>query len=384
MLDVWYADGPGAPIRAPADVLAAAGHDAEAAHRVTLGWTVQRLAWIDDPAFRGRTTLAGYGLAAAVADGRVDALPLRLSAVAAHLLSDPPDVAVVSAVRRGDDLAFGRSVGWADVLARVARQVVVEVDPDGPDLGAPVLAGNVVATIARPADPIQTASSRAADDVDLRIGELVASILPDEPTLQFGPGGIGEGIVRSIDRPVAVWSGLVTDAVADLNDRGHLRGPAVAAYAWGGAPLDALAVVGRLRLASATETHDLGRLASIPRFVACNTAIEVGLDGAVNIERAGDRTIAGVGGHADFCAGAARSPGGFSVVAVRSTTARGTSSIVARPAVVSTARCDVDVVVTEHGIADLRGCDDRGRAERIVTVAAPEHRAALADARPGW
>src|SRR5690606_2574202 len=158
-----------------------------------------------------------------------------------------PDVAVIAGVRRGSALAFGSAVGWADVLARTADRVVVEIDDDGADLGAPEIVGNVVATVPRPAAPAHpAASSRPADAVDLRIGALVAALRPDEPTLQFGPGGIGEGIARAVGRPVRIWSGLVTDAMAGLHVRGLLLDPVVATYAWGGEPIRALAAADML------------------------------------------------------------------------------------------------------------------------------------------
>jgi acyl-CoA hydrolase len=96
------------------------------------------------------------------------------------------------------------------------------------------------------------------------------------------------------------------------------------------------------------------------------------------VERIGSRLVAGIGGHADFSAAAAHSKGGMSVIALRSTTRSGASTIVTRVDVVSTPRCDVDVVVTEHGIADLRGVDDDGRALRLAAIAAPVHRERLA------
>jgi acyl-CoA hydrolase len=345
--------------------MAAAGRTGPA--DVLLGWTIERHPWVDDPSFTGSTVLAGYGLSRAVGEGRVTPLPVRLSAVAPMFEADPPDLAAIAAVPRGDGWAFSRAVGWADVLARCAREVVIEADMDGIDLGGPHVEGNIVATLARPraaADP--PAASRPADAVDLRIGARVAGLLPDEPTLQFGPGGIGEGIARALDRPVRVWSGLVTDAMAELHDRDLLLEPAVAAYTWGGEPIRRLVRAGMLELSSATVTHDLSRLSSIPRFVGCNTAVQVGLDGSVNVERVEGRVIAAVGGHSDFCAGASRSVGGLS-----------TSTIVPRVDVVSTQRSDIGLVVTEHGVADLRGVNDAERAERLVAIAAPEHRDAL-------
>jgi len=380
-MSLWYGDGPGAPRSSPSDALSLAGHDDGSANRVTLGWTIERHAWIDDPAFRADTVLAGYALAHAVNEGRITALPIRLSAVAAMIESAPPDVAVVSGLRRGSTMAFISGVSWADVLARSATRVVVEIDDDAVDLGAAEIEGNIVATTARPAPTNPTSvSSRPADDVDLQIGRSVVSLLPDHPTLQFGPGGIGEGIVRALDRPVRIWSGLVTDATAGLHQRGLLCEPAVATYAWGGQPVRDLAAAGMLRLLSSTVTHDLSRLSATPRFIGCNTALQVGLDGSVNVERVGGRIIAAIGGHADFCLAASRSVGGLSVIAVRSETASGASTIVPRVDVVSTPRSDIHVVVTEHGIADLRGASDEQRAERLIAIAAPRHRAHLAGA----
>lgn len=380
-LRVWYADGPNSPRTSPRDAVAAAGHDVDRSDGlvVTLGWTIEPHPWLDDPGLAISTVLAGYGLSRAVNAGRVTALAVRLSAVPSRIEGDPPDVAVVTGVRRGEQLAFSTAVGWGDVLARSTGRVVVEIDEDAPDLGGPLVEGNIVAVVERPpAAAAPPAVSRASDDVDLAIGATVAALLPDAPTLQFGPGGIAEGIARSIDGPVWVWSGLVTDAMAELHERGLLLAPAVAAYTWGGAPVERLAAAGMLRLTSSTETHDLSTISAIPRFVGCNTALQLGLDGAVNLERVGDRVVAAIGGHADFSAGASRSVGGMSVVALRSTTRAGDSTIVPSVDVVSTARSDVDVVVTEHGVAHLRDVSDAERARRLIAIAAPEHREALA------
>ncbi len=382
MISLWYADGADAPALAPMDVLAAAGLDPDVEFAVTLGWTIERPAWIDDTDAPVHTHMAGYGLARDIAAGRVTTTATRLGRVPSLVAEAQPDVGVVSGVRRGDAFAFVRTVGWGDVLARTAKRVVVEIHDDAVDVGAPLIEGNIVAALPRPADaPDGSVTSRPADEVDLRIGAQVASLIPDGGTIQFGPGGIGEGIVASIDRPVGIWSGLITDGVATLADRGLLRGAADGAYLWGGAPLDALAADGRLTLRSVSDIHAIGRLSAIPRLVGCNTAVQLGLDGSVNVERAGERLIAGIGGHADFCAGASMSDGGLSVIAVRSTTPKGNSTIVAQVDTVSTPRADVDVVVTEHGIADLRGAGDAERARRLIDVAAPEHRDALATER---
>jgi acyl-CoA hydrolase len=380
---VAYADGIDGARSGPVDVAALAGLSGPqglAGLEVLLGWTPEERPWLGWPDLRGCTVIPGYALAGAVADGRLRYLPVRLSAVPGLVAELRPDIAVVSAIRRGDRLAFGASVGWGPAAARAATAVVVEVDEDAPDLGAPVIPGNIVATVPRPAARERAPRPRRPDEVDLAIGRHVVSLLPHDPTLQLGVGGVAEAVVACLDRPVRVWSGLVTDAVAHLAERELLRGQVTAAYARGGEPLARLAAAGLLRLVPIEETHDLTRVSSIERFFGCNTALQVGLDGSVNVERAGPRLVTGIGGHADFAVAAARSPGGASVIALRSTTPSGASTIVPRVDVVSTPRTDVGVVVTEHGTADLRGLDDPARARRIATIAAPQHRAALVEA----
>jgi acyl-CoA hydrolase len=370
-----YADGPDAAAVSPRHAAMLAGLDE---YEVLLGWTPEPCDWLAEPALRGRAVMAGYALAPAIADGRLQYLPVRLSMVP-RLVEDAlrPEVAVVRGVPRGSALAFAGSVGWGAAAARAADRVVVEIDARATDLGGPVIPGNIVATVDRPA-PGPVARVRRPDAVDRAIGRTVVSVLPDGATLQLGPGAIADAVVSSLDRAVAIWSGLLTDRVAELATRELLVGRAVAAYTWGGAAIGDLATAGRLRLVPVEESHDPGRLAEIDGFVACNTALQVGLDGAVNVERVAGRLVAGIGGHADFCAGASRSRGGLSVIALRSTTRGGVSTIVATVDVVSTPRCDVELVVTEHGVADLRGVDDDERAHRLIAVAAPEHRDSLA------
>jgi acyl-CoA hydrolase len=200
--------------------------------------------------------------------------------------------------------------------------------------------------------------------------------VPPRATIQYGAGAVCEAVVSGLDVPVQVRSGLASDALVDLDRRGLLAGRAEAAYAWGGDDLTALSAGGKLRLVPVELSHDVGRLAGVERFVAINTAVQVGLDGAVNVEQVGGRRVAGIGGHPDFCAAAVRSKGGLSII-VLPATRRGASTIVRSVEVVSTPRTDVDVVVTEHGVADLRGLDEDARRRRLAALAAPEHRDAL-------
>src|SRR5262249_52867590 len=159
---------------------------------VVVGWMPGSVTWVSGPDVRGTTYMAGYGLTEAIATGRLRYVPARLSAVPNLLTMLEPDVAVVAGVRRGDELAFAATAGWGPAAAAAAGAVVVEVDESAHDLGGPVIPGHVVAVVTRP--PVSGAKTprRPPDDIDLAIGRSVVSLLPDEPTLQFGPGAIAQ------------------------------------------------------------------------------------------------------------------------------------------------------------------------------------------------
>ncbi len=374
---IAYPDGAQSARISPWEVSALVGGGADPS--VLLGWVPDAPPWLDDERLHGITAMGGYALTGVIASGRLEYLPVRLGGVPALIEGTlRPDVVVVGAVRRGDWFAYNGAVGWAPAAVRAARIVVVEVDEKAFDLGAPLIDARIDHVVTRDASYEPVPVSRSLDATDLAVGRAVVSMLPDEPTLQLGPGGIAEAIVQSIDRPVGLRSGLITDAMAELAGRNLLRGRAVGGYTWGGEAIVSLAAAGRLDLQPVEVTHDVGAIARTKRMVACNTAVQLGLDGSVNVERVGGRLVAGIGGHADFCAGAVLCPTGLSIIAFRSTTRSGQSTIVPRVDVVSTARSDVDLVITEHGVADLRGVGDAERRARIISVAAPEHRDELA------
>jgi len=371
------ADGADGPLPDPGVVASLTGlEDPE----VVLGWVVRTPEWLATTALPVTTLLTGPGTRAAVGAGRARPVPCRLSAIPGLLAGRlRPTVAVVAAVADGNRWRLARSPGWAEAAARHADAVVVERWPDpGAGWGGPLIEAPVAAVIDRVDPPDLPPPANRAGPEHRRIGELVAGLIPEGATIQWGPGVIGAAVIDAIRSPVRVRSGLVTDELVALSRRGLLVGSAEAAYVWGGADLWELAggTTSCLNPRGVEYIHDLTALSAIERLVAINTALQVGLDGAVNVEKVGGRVVAGAGGHPDFSAGASRSPGGLSIVALPST-AGWRSTIVAVPEGVSTPRSDVDVVVTEHGIADLRHLDDRERADRLISVAAPEHRAEL-------
>ena len=367
--------GEGTGTSAADPVAVGRGHDVTDAQLV-LGLFYDEPPWIAEPlSWPARTYMPAYGLGPAARAGAVDYLPASLGAMPA-VLAGPlrAELAVVPAVRRGAGWAHLETVGMNDTIARHADRVVVQEVDDADDVGTAAFEGNVVGVIGggkRPS-PRETRPPNAAE---LRIAELAAALVPDGATVQYGIGTGPEAVVAAITRPVTILSGLVTDAVVALDDRGCLIGEVLASYVWGGSALLDAVRAGRITTVGVKDlfARDPG---SIDRFVAINTALQVGLDGAINIERVGDRQVAGLGGHPDWCKAATHSPGGVSVVVVPSTN-RDRSTIVPRPDVVSTPRGDVGIVVTEHGIADLRGRTESERRKALLAIAAPEHRAAL-------
>lgn len=375
---VAYGDGPWAPTVDPATVARLSGLDEP---DILLGWTIEELPWlatIEPERVTGMS--AGYRLGRAVAAGVVRVRSTAISAMPAVLQGElRPDVAVVSGRPSGTGFVFGCSVGWAHAAARLARRgVVVDVRPGLPAFDAPPIPGEILAVLEGPPAPV-AAIGRPPTAAEVAIGATVAELIPPGATLELGIGTVVDATAAALSVGVRIRSGLVTDALVRLRRRGLLLDRAETTYAWGGDGLAALSAAGRLRLVPSDQSHDIDRLASFEQFTAVNSALEVGLDGSVNVEVLEGRPVSGIGGHADFCAAAARSDGGLSIVALTATR-RGRSAIVPVVEKVSTPAGDVHLVVTEHGVADLRGADPVERRRRLVAIAAPEFRDQLAGA----
>lgn len=361
---VAVGDGAGAPV----DILPAVRKAAEylGRMRVFTGWGIGP-AWgmLDHPCIDVVTFMGGYGMRTMLAEGRATYLPARLGSLPA-LLAGPlrPDVLIASGRRTHDGWIGGAEIGWVPAAAEAAGAVVLRLDGTAPSASrcAPIGTARVVATVDDPASPPVAVPEPGEDATAARIAEHVVSLLPEGAAIQYGPGVIAAACLRRIDRRVAVVSGVVTDAVVDLDERGLLLRDPVAAYAVGTERLYGW-LEGRPVLDRVEVTHDVSALARLP-FFALNTALEIDTSGQVNVERIGEDVIAGVGGHADFALAGARSVRGLSIVALPSRR-KGRPTLVERLAVpTSTSRSDVDVVANEHGWVDLRmlGAAARRRA----------------------
>jgi len=343
--------------------------------RLVTGWLPGPVDGLDLEAFAdARTVMPGWGLRQAAEAGRVRSVPARLSVIPA-LVSGPlrPDLLVVAAVPGPVGPVLGAEVSWVRAVIDLGVPVAVVLDPQLPRGAAgPPLPDEQVFVLGEAAHGPHVHTTSAPSDEHEAIGRHVAALLTDGVRLQWAPGQLGGAVVdgvRAAGVRVHADSGLLGDGVVALDEAGLLLSDPVATYLVGTPELYAWADVrgraGRPVLHRIEHTHDPSRLSADPPLVAVNTAVEIDLDGQVNVEGTAQALVGGIGGHPDYAAAASRSVRGLSVVALASHH-RGRSTRVerlSRP--VSTAAHDVDVVVTEHGRADLRGLD---RDERRLAL----------------
>jgi acyl-CoA hydrolase len=287
---------------------------------------------------------------------------------------------------------FALAAEYLVAAARAARVVIAEVNrqaPHTPD--APILRADELTAIVEASYPPLEQAHPPASDIDRRIAANVAALVDDGATLQIGIGSLPEAIVRGLaaHRDLGVHSGAIGDAVAELVESGaitnarkaHDAGTTVGGVFIGTARLFGVAHDNPLiALRETTYTHDPAVLAAQPRLTAINAAIEVDLTGQVNSEVAGGRYVGAVGGSLDFARGAARSAGGVPITVLRSTAGAKSTIVTQLAGPVTVPRSDAGWIVTEHGAVDLRGLTLAQRRQRLISIAHPVHRDALAAA----
>lgn len=340
---------------------------------------------------------AAHGALRRLGPGTLDYLPIHVSRFEDHIRTGrlAVDVVLLQVGPPDDDgwYNLGATVDYAVVAAERARVVLVEVNENMPRTRSPRrLHRSAVTAEMISSRPLAGDPARPADAVELGVAANVASLVPDGAVIQLGASALAEAVAAELRgrRGLRIRSGLVGDWLVGLHEAGAIDdrpGSVVTGMALGGkklyAFLDGSDVVDFAPIAVQTGPTST---AEFSPFVSINSAVEVDLFGQVNSEIAGGRYVGAVGGQVDYFRAAHGSPDGVAIVALSSTSQRGASRIVGEISggLVTSLKSDVDVVVTEWGIADVRACSLAERRERLVQVAHPEHRAALAAARPGW
>ena len=333
--------------------------------------------------------------------GVLDVIPCHVSSVEGLLrdgiLHSDIVMLLVSLPNERGEYSFGLVNDFVRAAISRARVVIVEVSPHVPwtPCDQPLLASEITVAVRSDTRPLELPPA-AFGSLEKQIASHLEPFVEDRATLQVGIGAVPEAILAMLGnrRDLGIHSGMIGDSVIDLIEQGVITnackgidpGVSVTGVLFGTQRLYRFADRNPLlKLCPTSYTHHSTTLSRLQRLVSINSALEVDLTGQVNAEAIGHEHIGAVGGQVDFVRASALT-GGRSIIAFASTDRKGESKVVAKlSGPVTTARSDVDLIVTEHGLAQLRGRTLRERARAMISIAAPEHRDALMEqARMTW
>ncbi len=322
---------------------------------------------------------------------KIGFVPLRLGDVTRVVRKGGeinPDVVIIqTSVPQADGtVSLGVSVGPYLDIVRDASLVIAEFNHN-----MPVTAGDSRIPLTRidvateSDQALCTYSTPAPKPRDEQIIAHLMTLIPDHATVQIGIGAVPENALAHMadHKGVRILSGLLTESLEVFLERCTTT-PVVLTGELAGSQAfyDYCGRTSCIRMGGTGETHDVARLAKLPRFISINSAIEIDLQGQSNGECLGRLQLSGAGGSMEYVEAAFWSPQGRSIIALPATTEDGKhSKIVAHFAAgtpVTTPRFCVDCVVTEYGVAKLKGRDLHARAQALIEIAHPDFRAALA------
>lgn len=310
----------------------------------------------------------------------------------------PVDVAgtVVSPMDEFGYFTCSLSVGYTMEAVKKAEKVVVQVNPHAPRThGNCHIHISEVDHIIECDEPLKELQIPEVSPVEEAIGGYLAEMIPDGSCLQLGWGGIPNAVTRALlhKKDLGIHTELMSDGIVDLmlsgavnNSRKNIhRGKALATFALGTKRLfDFMNENPMIEMHPVDYVNDPAVIGSIDNVVAINATIQVDLLGQCCSESFGHLQWSGTGGQADFARGANRSRGGKAFIATSSTAKKGTVSCIVPTLTpgssVTTSKNDVDHVVTEFGVAKLRGQTAKQRAMNLINVAHPDFRGELMEA----
>jgi 4-hydroxybutyrate CoA-transferase len=346
--------------------------------------------------FRHKALFIGANARQAVNEGRADYVPVFLSDVP-RLFAGPMnlDAALIN-VSPPDAHGFcslGTSVDAALSATRHARRVIAQLNPSMPRThgDAFVHIDRIEFGVEVNQPPYEHVEAEIGD-VERRIGELVAELVPDKATLQLGIGAIPAAVAAALreKHELGIHTEMFTDVVLDLVHRGVItgaakelnRGKIVTAFLMGSQALYEFVDDNPLiEMRPVDYTNDTAVIRRFHRMTAVNSAIAVDLTGQVSADSIGTRFYSGVGGQMDFIRGAALAEDGRAIIALPWNAVDGSVSrimpVLGSGAGVVTTRAHVRTIVTEYGVAEMWGRSIRERAEALIGIAHPAFRDAL-------
>jgi acyl-CoA hydrolase len=345
-----------------------------------------------NPNARQRAYFTSPSVRAGIAAGRADLIPLDYPGIVRDLEENVQVDAAIAQVSPPDArglCSLGASQDFLPSVWHRASLRIAHVNPGLPrTLGSFHVRWDDCQVAFEHDAEVPTLAADLPDAATLRHAALVAELVSNGATLQFGIGRLQTAILLSLKhhRRLRVYSGMISTPIVQLLDAGAIEGDASIEC---GVALGDADFYARLNgdpvfyFRPSRETHDVRRLAAIANFCAINSALEIDLFGQVNVDCLNGRMIAGVGGLPAFSAGARLSPGGRSIIALPATADSGrTSRIVCAldcGSLVALPRHEADYVVTEYGVAALRGRSIHDRAQALIGIAAPQFREPLAE-----
>lgn len=326
------------------------------------------------------------------APARLHFLPMQMRAMVDYCRRQRFDVVLIQVGRDANGtLRLGPNADFAQAAMEGAGCVIAEINTGfTAALGAPAIDERQIDLAVATERGLPQLAPATIDETSRAIAANVAGLIRDGDTLQTGIGAIPAAILAALHdhRDLGMHGGLIDDGGMALIESGAMTGARksidpgvhVTGMALGTQALyDWLAQRPDVHLVGADTTHEYSLLQRLDNFVSINSAVEVDLQGQVNAEVVAGRQISGTGGALDFMRGARASTGGRSIVAMTATARKGeVSRIVRRVEHVTAARTDIDLVVTEYGVADLRYADLDARRNALIEIAAPQFRDELA------
>lgn len=332
----------------------------------------------------------------AVNDGRADFIPCFLSEVPIMFRRGriPLDVALIQ-VSQPDKHGFcslGISVEATMAAIEAADHVIAQINPNMPRThGDGMIHMSKIHSYCYQEEAIPEWSPIKLTDVQLAIGENVASLIEDRATLQMGIGAIPEAALTFLTthKDLGIHTEMFSDGILPLVESGVINGRykvqhpgfIVTGFMLGSRKLyDFVDDNPLVRVKDIEYVNNTAVIMSNPRVTSINSAIEIDMTGQVCADSIGTRLFSGVGGQMDFLRGASLSEGGKPIIALPSVTKNGNSKIVPylkEGAGVVTTRAHIHYVVTEYGVADLYGKSLKQRARLLIDIAHPNHRESL-------
>lgn len=345
-------------------------------------------------AFRLSSMGAIGALRAMTKANALDVIPVHVSQVGPLIAAGviPCDVAMiqVSPADAQGNHSCGLISDYVRAAVDKARVVIAEVNEQVPFVPGEMIPSSAVDVAVRTSRAPVEVSPAQIGPTDEAIAKFCAGYIGDGSVIQTGVGAVPDAILHLLHdrRDLGVHSGMLGDGLVDLIETGVVtnarkeidRGVTINGALIGTGRLYAFCDRNpAIRMTPTSYTHDAAVLGRLSRLVTINSALEVDLTGQVNAEQSGSAYLGGTGGQVDFVRAGARSPGGASLIALSSTARGGTISkiVPALSGPVTTARTEVDVIVTEYGSAELKGQPLAERARRLVAIAHPDFREEL-------